>query len=61
MGGASVAAGLVSHLLARVGREKLPANVVKALAHLGITDADNTMTASLKITKHHMAFHPSQF
>ena len=41
--------------------EKLPANVVSALAHFGITEADNTMTASLKITKHHIAFHPSQF
>ena len=41
--------------------EKLPAGVVSALAHLGITDTDNTMTASLKINKVHSAFHPSQF
>ena len=41
--------------------EKLPANVVSALAHLGVTEADNTMTASLKVNKVHSAFHPSQF
>jgi hypothetical protein len=41
--------------------EKLPANIVSALAHLGVTEADNTMTASLKINKVHPAFHPSAF
>jgi hypothetical protein len=41
--------------------EKLPANIVSALEHLGVTDADNTMTASLKINKVHPAFHPSSF
>jgi len=41
--------------------ENLPAGVVSALAHLGVTDADNTMTASLKVNKVHSAFHPSQF
>jgi hypothetical protein len=41
--------------------ERLPADVVARLAHLDVTDADNTMTASLKINKVHPAFHPSAF
>ena len=41
--------------------EKLPASVVEALAHLGVTDADNSMTAAIKINRVHPAFHPSQF
>lgn len=41
--------------------EKIPAKVAASLAHLGITKADNTMQAALKITKVHPAFHPSQF
>jgi hypothetical protein len=41
--------------------EKLPADVVSALAHLGVTDADNSMTGALKISKTHPAFHPSAF
>jgi hypothetical protein len=39
--------------------EKLPPGIVAALSHLGVTESDNTMTASLRITKHHI--HPSQF
>ena len=39
--------------------EKLPANVVKSLAHLGVTEQDDTMKACLKIRKMHPAFHPS--
>ena len=41
--------------------DKLPANVVTALAHLGVTQLDSTMTASLKINRAHPAFHPSKF
>src|ERR1700723_3898682 len=41
--------------------EKLPSGIVAALSHLGVTESDNTMTASLKISKVHSAFHPSQF
>jgi hypothetical protein len=40
--------------------QTLPADAVKALAHLGVTALDNTMTASLKVGKAHSAFHPSQ-
>jgi hypothetical protein len=41
--------------------EKLPASVVTALAHLGVTQSDNTMTASLKINRSHPAFDPRHF
>ncbi|MGC1382753.1 MAG: hypothetical protein WA823_03165, partial [Candidatus Acidiferrales bacterium] len=41
--------------------EQIPANVSTALAHLGVTDSDNTMQLSLKIARQHPAFHPTQF
>jgi hypothetical protein len=39
--------------------EKLPANVVASLAHLGVNERDNTMTACLKLRTVHPAFHPA--
>jgi hypothetical protein len=40
--------------------DELPSNVVEALSHLGVIEGDNTMTASLKISKAHPAFHASK-
>jgi hypothetical protein len=44
-----------------LSNEALPAKIVMATAHLGVSEGDSTMTASLKIAKTHRAFHPSQF
>jgi hypothetical protein len=40
--------------------EVLPPVVVASLAHLGITETDNTMQACLKLRTRHSAFNPSQ-
>jgi hypothetical protein len=41
--------------------EKLPPAAVTALAHLGVSETDTTMTATLKIQRAHPAFHATQF